>query len=495
MLSRYRLTLAFLISFIFGLIFFFFLGEEIFLRLLTLLAFSIILLGVVALLLSSKYLQSLFWVLALIYSSFFLSALRMESFHSSEFLHTVSHYQNQYVDLEGQIVEEVDKRDSFYQYVVELSEISGLKTSGRILIKTASYPEYKYGDILSLQGKIKIPKDSDDFAYKNYLSRYEIYGIMSYPKIDHLGYEPPSEILAWLFTQKLKFLDRINQIYPEPQASFLSGLLIGARKGMNEEITKEFQITGLAHIVAVSGSNITMLLALILTIFIFLPRFLAFALSLITIIAFTIFVGMSSAVIRAAIMGVIGLVAVHTGRSKAPLMALLLTVFIMCFYQPKILFYDVGFQLSVSAIIGVIWLVPLLPNFFKKLPEHFGVREAVALTISAQITTLPVSVFHFHAFSLIAPIANLFVVPLIPFAMLFGFLSLLPLPFLSELFAYISFLILKACLFFTHIFASIPYAQISDIWVNSWWWVLYVFLLGFVFWWRRNNSDIFTNIA
>lgn len=490
MLSPYQLTLIAIISFISGLILFFFLGEALFQIFLFVLGFIIIFLALGSLFFSEKLLQSTFSILLIIYVSFFISALRMTSFNSYPFEEKISEYRNQGIVFTAHIVEEVDKRDSYNQYIVELLEISEQKIQGRVILKTNSYPEYQYGDILSVHGKIKIPKDGNDFSYKNYLSRYEIYGIISYPKIEYLASDPPSKIFAWLFSQKLKFLDRINQIYPEPQSSFLAGLLVGARKGMSEEITEEFQITGLAHIVAVSGSNITMLLAIILTIFIFLPRFLAFALSLISIIAFTIFVGMSSAVVRAAIMGIIGLVAVHTGRPKAPFMALLLTMAIMLFHQPKILFYDVGFQLSVSAIIGVIWLVPLLPNFLKKLPEYFGVREAVALTISAQITTLPVSVFHFHAFSLIAPVANLFVVPLIPFAMLFGFLSLLPLPFLSEIFAYISFIILKVCLFFTHIFANIPYAQISDIYMSNWWWVLYVCILGGVFWWKAKKSEI-----
>jgi competence protein ComEC len=419
--------------------------------------------GTIAMLFSPWRTYAMLSIIFLIFG--ILGAFRTDLALANKDSSHISHFvpSTQAVMMTGNIVDEADIREDHIKYTVEISQLNGKGVHGKILIKQRKFPLFQYGDVLKIQGKLEVIPDEADFSYKNYLSRYEIYGLMSNPKMEVINYYPQSQIMAWLLRQKQGFLDAINAKFPDPESSFLAGLLIGAKKGMSDEITQEFRITGLAHVVAVSGSNITMILAVLITIFSFLPRIGALVLSMVTIVVFTLFVGASSAVVRAAVMGTIALMVIHSGRPRLPLMMLLLTSVIMALYQPKILAYDVGFQLSLSAVIGVIWLVPLLPKFLQKLPEQFGVREAILLTIAAQITTLPISVFHFHTFSLIAPLANLFILPLIPFAMLFGFIALFPLPFIGFIFQVITYFLLKTILFITHILAGIPYAQIQDI--------------------------------
>ena len=433
-----------------------------------------------------KHNMNLYVVLAIVFCIFFVFGLiRMDYVFKDKPKNHVVNFIGNYMDFEAKIVEEVDERITKIKYTVEVFKINGENASGRLLINASKYQLFEYGDVLHVKGIVIEAPEDETFSYKEYLSRYEIYGIIDKAQIKKMGSNPNSILLKKIFYFKKLFLQKINKVYSEPYASFLAGLLIGARKGLPKDIQMDFQITGLSHIVAVSGSNITMIMALVMTMLVFLPRLVSFAVSVVFVILFTIFVGMSAAVVRAAIMGIIGLIAVQSGRPKATLIALLVTVAVMGLWQPKMLIYDIGFQLSVSAVIGVIWLVPLLPDFFQKLPEQFAIKEAIALTIAAQITTLPVSIMNFHAFSLIAPIANLFVVPAIPFAMLFGFFSMLPIPILSDLSGFIAYFLLKVSLFFAHFFASIPYAQVSNIWVSDWWWVLYLVGLGVVFWWRR----------
>ncbi len=436
-----------------------------------------------------KLLSILFTVSSIFFS---FGIIRIIPVFSEKSQDHISHFLETKISFKGKIDEEVDEREDKIKYTLEVFENNGKKAYGRILLDANKFPVYEYGDILEVKGELKTPPEDEEFSYKNYLSRYEIYGIIQNPRIKKIGHEPSSKIFYWLFKNKKKFLNKINEQYSEPYSSFLSGLLIGARKGMSTEITKDFQVTGLAHIVAVSGSNITIILAIVITLLGFMPRIISFIISLIFIILFTIFVGMSAAVVRAAIMGIIGLVAVQTGNPKTPSIAMLLTITIMAMWQPKMLVYDVGFQLSVLAVVGVIWLVPLLPNFFQKLPEKFGIKEAIAMTMAAQITTMPVTIINFKTFSIVAPIANLFVVPQIPLAMLFGFLSLIPIPFISDVFTFITFIFLKLSLFFAQFFARIPYAQISDISVPRWIWLFYFLFLGFIFWrlYGKDNSKL-----
>ncbi len=378
------------------------------------------------------------------------------------------------------IVEEVDIRKNNTKYTVEISSIDDKNSEWRILIN--SKQNFQYGDVISFTGIIKLPPQFKDFNYAEYLSRYEIYGISYNSEIIKLSHNPDNILLKFIFNQKRNFLNRIQKIYPEPYASYLAGLLIWARKWMPSEITNNFQVTGLSHIVAVSGSNITMILAIIATLFMFIPRMISIIISVIFIILFTIFVGMSAAVVRAAVMWVIALIAINTGRPNTPSISMLLTIAVMGLWQPKMYVYDVWFQLSVAAVIGVIWVVPLMPKFFQKLPQSFGLKEAIALTIAAQITTLPISVMHFWSFSIIAPLANLFVIPIIPFAMLFGFISLIPLGIFSYISSFITYLSLKFTLFISLKFAQIPYAQIKEISIPNWIWIFYLlFIIGFVF--------------
>ena len=427
----------------------------------------------------------------IIFSLFFSIGLFRLSFTLKEKpANHVIHFLDQKVKLKAKIVEEVDERADKIKYTVEVFQLNNQMAQGKILVNAPKFPIFAYGDILQIYGIIQEAPEDENFSYKNYLSRYEIYGIMNFAQIKKIGHAPNSKLFKYIFAYKKKFLDKLNRIYHEPYASFLAGLLIGARKGLPEEVQNDFMISGLSHIVAVSGSNITMIMAIVMTILMFLPRMISFLVAIIFVVGFTIFVGMSAAVVRAAIMGIIGLIAVQIGRPKATLISLLTTIAIMGFYQPKMLIWDIGFQLSVAAVIGVIWLVPLLPNFFQKLPEQFAIKEAIALTIAAQITTLPISVMNFHAFSLVAPLANLFVVPAIPFAMLFGFFSMLPIPIIATLCGFIAYLLLKISLFFAHFFATIPYAQITDLWVPNWIWVIYCGILIGIFW-KKSHAKIF----
>jgi len=418
----------------------------------------------------------------------------------------ISNYLDTNITTTAKIVEEVDERADKIKYTLQISELKIMNTDtenekkvetqniaslqnniinhpkGRILLDGPKYPAYEYGDILEIKGKLETPPDDEEFSYKNYLSRYETYGIIKTRQIEKLDAQPNSLSFAYIYKAKKYFLNLINSNYREPDASFLAGLLIGARKGMDADITLDFQKVGLSHIVAVSGSNITMVIAIIMTLLAFLPRRISFVIALISIILFTIFVGMSAAVVRAAIMGVIGLIAIHTGRTNAPLIAMLITIAIMGLWQPKMYFYDVGFQLSIFAVIGVIWVVPLLPKFLQDLPEAFGLKEAITLTIAASISVLPISIIHFKAFSIIAPIANLFVVPIIPFACLLGFLSLIPIPIISDILIFITHLSLKVSIFFAHYFAKIPYAYIENINLPYWIWGIYFVIMGWFFW-------------
>lgn len=200
----------------------------------------------------------------------------------------------------------------------------------------------------------------------------------------------------------------------------MAGLLTGSRRGIPDDVMESFNATGLTHIIAISGYNISIVIALIMGLLIWLPQRIRFYPAVIAIIIFTIFVGASAAVVRAAIMGILGLIALQCGRETSTRLMIAWTGAVMIAWNPKILLYDAGFQLSFLAVIGISELSPLLDRFLYRLPRTFAIKESVQMTLAAQIATAPLILFLFRRLSLVAPLTNLLVAPVIPLAMLLG---------------------------------------------------------------------------
>lgn len=374
------------------------------------------------------------------------------------------------VTIEGIITDAPDDRQTTINYTVDTTSIqtsltgSMIPVTGKILIKDLRHwPRYTYGDKISVRGALDRPKATDTFAYDNYLSRFAIYTTMRANSIHLLSSNHGNPMIAGLIRIREGFEAQINRVFPEPQASFLAGLLTGSRKGMPEHLTQAFKQTGLTHIVAISGFNITIIIAILSSCLFFLPLTWRFLPTALAIILFTLFVGASASVVRAAIMGILGLLALQTGRIRNARLIILWTAFFMLFWNPKELWYDAGFQLSFLAVIGLVETAPILEKWLKPVPDAFGIREALTMTIAAQVFAMPWVVLQFGTLSLISPIANILVAPLIPFAMLFGFLgtvisfALFP---LGQVIGYIGWGCMELILLITTTLASIPFASV-----------------------------------
>lgn len=262
---------------------------------------------------------------------------------------------------------------------------------------------------------------------------------------------------------RFTFERAITRVLPEPHASLLTGLLTGGRSGLPQNLSNDFRTAGLSHIVAISGFNITIILTFLSSLLFFLPLKRRFWPLAIGITLFVIFVGASASVVRAGIMGILGLIAIQADRTAKPRQLILWTAFLMSMWNPLSLWYDAGFQLSFLATIGIAELGGPLKRLFRFAPESFGIRESLAATIAAEIATLPVSMLLFRQISLVAPLSNLLVAPLIPLTMLIGFIATLfgalyqP---LGLLISTIAWGLLSLIIEIVHISASIPFAAI-----------------------------------
>lgn len=380
------------------------------------------------------------------------------------------HNEEQAVSLEGEIMDYPDVRDNQIKLTVEAESLNGEKVSGVVLVTVNRYPEFNYGERIKLWGTIMEPAQFEDFSYKNYLRRYGIDSVMYYPKAEVLEGPRRADWRFWVFVLKAHIEARLNRLFTEPHASFAAGLLLGARRGIPPDLMQDFNISGLTHIIAISGYNITLIIVFVSGLLRFLSKKLQTIMATMVIFLFVILVGGTAAVVRAAIMGVLGLFAVWFGRKAEVTRLLAFTATLMTIWNPFILVDDVGFQLSFAATCGLVYMTDAVTWFLKKIrlwrfiPEVFSIREAFLTTLAAQTFAVPIIITVFGRFSLIAPLANVAVVSFIPLAMLLSFAAVLVSCFWfygGLLVAYVGWFFLEMIMQIAHWSAQVPWSSIE----------------------------------
>lgn len=213
----------------------------------------------------------------------------------------------------------------------------------------------------------------------------------------------------------------IKKLYPEPQASLLSGILIGTKAQMPGSLYSALQKTGTLHMIALSGQNISLVISLIAFLLQGLGKRLSSLITIIIIIIFILFVGPSASAIRSGLMGGFVMVSIIFGRQYLAVLGLVISGLLMFVISPEVLF-DIGFQLSFAATLGI-----LLLGSSRWVTRARGWRAAgpiwtdLQITLAAQIFTLPIILYNFGNLSIVAPLSNVLILWTIPILMYGGF--------------------------------------------------------------------------
>jgi competence protein ComEC len=277
------------------------------------------------------------------------------------------------------------------------------------------------GERVWIRGQIKQPENFSNFNYVKFLEKNNVYAELGKAKIIVIGL-PPENLGSWLGILRQQVIRRSERVLNEESSAIILGMLIGQKEQLPTEIETAFQKSGLIHILVVSGFNLTIIalgVGVLATLF---GRRRTDLFALLLIWQFVILVGASAAVVRAGIMSSILILARLSGRLAAAKASLLIAVVVMCIFNPLQLFYDIGFQLSVAATIGVLEASRWRARFGKE----DWLSELLWPSLGAIVCTAPLIANYFGTFSLVAPLANLLVLPMIPYLMLFGALALLP---------------------------------------------------------------------
>lgn len=394
--------------------------------------------------------QKFFSYLCLCLIFFLIGILRLnQSFLPNEF----KEYLGSKQQLEGYVLEDADVRLD-----KQLLTIRPKNFSQNILVTTSLAQEFFYGDEVLVEGKIEEAKNFSDFDYKGYLEMQNVYALSNRPKILILKSHQLNFFKEKVLRLKQAFTFRISGLLNEPEGSLLLGILIGAKKTLPTNVTEAFNRAGLTHIIAVSGFNISIIVGSLGYAAWIIGRRYSFWLSIIFIVAFAILTGASASVMRAAIMGFLLLLALRSGRLYSITPSLCFTAAVMVLLNPKILVWDVGFELSFLATAGIVYGVPVLQKLTDWWSEAVWLKNILLTTLCAIVATLPLLLFKFGQLSVIAILANLLVLPLVSPVMLIGFLSVLPL--LGPGFAFVAGLILKFIIWLVNILAMWKYSSL-----------------------------------
>ncbi|MDA2922819.1 ComEC family competence protein [Patescibacteria group bacterium AH-259-L07] len=352
----------------------------------------------------------------------------------------IAFYNNSKITFQGSVIKEPDERLDKTKLTIGDIQIKEQDSEGkvyppqffgekvgRVLINVQLYSGYEYGDIVEVECKLQEPGVIDRFDYHEYLARYDIYSTCYWPKITLVEKEQGSFLYSGLLSVKNRIKSIIDTNLSEPQSSFISALILGLKRQVPQQMRDWFAHSGTAHLLAVSGLHISILtkmLMIFLVSTLLIRRQHAFWFVLVLIGLFILLAGAPASAVRAGVMGLSLLYAEKLGRPYSSMRILLLAATIMLLINPKLLKADIGFQLSFTAVLGLYFLSPWFNQYFKSVPNFrlVPVRQYLSATLGAQIFVLPLILYYFGNLSLIAPLANIIILSIMPVVMAFGFL-------------------------------------------------------------------------
>ena len=397
---------------------------------------------------------------SLILLSISLGLWRTDSFASNFGVSDLQSQLGNTVTLQGVVVEEPDVREKSVHLMLQTE-------SDLVLVTTNLFSDIEYGDVVEVKGKINVPKSfaSDvgrEFDYPHYLLAKGVEYTVSYGAVTRSSRGEGNFVIAALLRAKQAMLSSIQNVIPEPQAGLGEGLLLGVKQAMGADLEKTFRTAGIVHIIVLSGYNIMLIISFSMYLLArFFSKRVRLMVGLSLIICFALMVGLSATVVRASVMAGIFIVAQLLNRTYDLVRSLLFAAAVMVFINPYLLLYDIGFQLSFMATLGLVLITPKLDVLS---PHLFGAKEYLLSTVATQIAVLPLLLYYMGEISVVAIIVNLLVLPMVPLAMLTTFIASV-IGFISTTLAlpvaFLAYLSLSYIVAIARTAAALPFALVN----------------------------------
>jgi len=384
------------------------------------------------------------------------------------------------VTIEGIVVDEPDIRDSGVRLHIEVQDVG-------LLVVAPPHSEGAYGDIVRVHGQLELPEKFDttlgrQFDYPMYLAKDGILYTLSFAEVEKIGEASKNPLKSAAIWFKQKYLEGLHLVLPEPESGLAGGITVGDKRGVGKEFSDIFITVGLVHIIVLSGYNITLVINAVGILFSRTPRFTQLLASTLIVAFIVLMAGASAGATRAGAMALLPLIARMTGRLYLAIRALGVVALLMVLWNPFILAFDPGFQLSVLATLGLVLFSPIFAGWLPWIPEKLALREIVASTLGTQTAVLPLLLYQNGMLSIVALPANLLALIVVPWAMALSALSAIAGIIFGSFGTFIAFpayLLLAYILKIGELFALLPFASVSVPAFNAWWMaVAYALLFG-----------------
>ena len=369
-----------------------------------------------------KYLYSILFCLYV-----FAFCVRLIFFVDAREHETLTNHVGEKAQVEGVVVNDPERRATSLHINIKISSVGGEKTNGTLLAILPRTTELSYGDKVVVNGIIVRPQSFEtdtgrEFDYAGYLSVQGVSAMMQHATLENVK-KGGWSLQKSLFSLKNIFEQSLERLFPEPDSSLLEGILLGERRGLPKELNDAFITSGLVHVVVLSGYNISIVSESILRATSFLPKTLNYSLGGVLMILFALMSGGGATTVRALMMGLIAILARYLKRPADALRALVVAAAGMALWNPLVVLHDPSFILSVLATLGLITISPSVEKHLQFLSPRFGLRSIAASTIAVQLFVLPALLYLTGILSFLALPANVLALPVVPFAMLAGFLA------------------------------------------------------------------------
>lgn len=324
------------------------------------------------------------------------------------------------------------------RYLFEVHSVNGIESRGTLLAsvkKDAQLLTYKVDDVLHYWGPIRPispPANPHQFAYDQYMATLGVYDQIQLKADNNLKRSTGPNTLRGKAAAFQTFILRTleNTSIEKRELGVLRAILLGQRNNLDSAIYEDYQNAGAAHILAVSGLHIGILLLILQALFKPLMAirhgpFLRMGLVVFALWSYAFFTGLSPSVVRAVTMFSFIAYALFLNRPTSIVNILALSVFSILLIHPMFLF-QVGFQMSYAAVFAIIWIYPILMKLWN--PRHWFLKKSwqlFSVSLAAQAGVLPISIYYFHQFPGLFFLSNILIVPFLGILLGLGLLVIL----------------------------------------------------------------------
>lgn len=398
--------------------------------------------------------------------------------------------QEEKVEYVGTVVGKLEETQYQYNCIVKIEKIGNQKLGGskkiKLVIKKGDKFSMQYGDKIQFQGRWEEFDEQrneggwnskEAFLAKGIYGRVLLVGKGKVVKQKNIG------IVSWLaFETKEKLESNFKEIFPEEVGNFLKGILIGEKREMEEEVVQNFKVSNLSHLLAVSGMHVGYL---VLGVKLGTRKYKRVGgyLTIAILIFFMFLVGFTPSVVRACLMGIIGIIGTMVYRKANPWISICISLLVLLIQNPFAI-REIGLLLSYGGTIGILLFQKKIGEKLEKIPIFHArkflssIMDVLSVTFSAQIVIMPIMLLKFGTISFTFFLSNLLVAPFLGIVVVGGFLIF----FLScisitiaKFPAILMTMIIRLLLWIVGCCAKIPMSQVYCV-LPKWWQVLGYYL-------------------